>query len=134
MSVCNLLYYVQMHASPMITRGRVTSHDPASAGDPKNFHTSLQSDAGLHLNPKKCDFHQTETTDLGLIIGRSGVRMQPEKVQAIQDWKTPSNLTNVRSFLGFANCYRRFIHGFSSTVRPLTELTRKDRCFHWDKE
>ena len=55
------------------------------------------SDAGLHLNPKKCEFHQTETTYLGLIIGRNGVRMQPEKVQAIQDWKTPANLTDVRS-------------------------------------
>ena len=84
------------------------------------------SNAGLHLNPRKCEFHQTETTYLGLIIGRCGVRMQPGKVQAIQDWKTPANLTDVRSFLGFANFYRRFIHGFSSTVQPLTELTRKD--------
>ena len=86
------------------------------------------------MNPKKCEFHQTETTYLGLIIGRSGVRMQPEKVHAIQDWKTPTNLTDVRSFLGFAKFYRRFIHGFSSTVRPLTELTRKDQRFHWDKD
>ena len=60
--------------------------------------------------------------------------MQPEKVQAIKEWKTPSNLTDVRSFLGFANFYRRFIHGFSSTVRPLTELTKKDQRFNWDKE
>ena len=63
------------------------------------------SDAGLHLNPKKCEFHPTETTYLGLIIGRNGVRMQPEKVRAIQDWKTPVNLTDVHSFLGFANFY-----------------------------
>ena len=60
--------------------------------------------------------------------------MQPEKVQAIQDWKTPCNLTDIRSFLGFANFYRQFIHGFPSTVGPLTELTRKDQCFHWDKD
>ena len=60
--------------------------------------------------------------------------MQPEKVQAIQEWKTPSNLTDVRSFLGFANIYWRFIHGFSSTVIPLTELTRKDQRFLWDKD
>ena len=78
------------------------------------------SDAGLHLNPKKCEFHKTETTYLGLVIGRNRVRMQPEKVQAIQEWKTPSCLTDVRSFLGFANFYRRFIYGFSSTVKPLT--------------
>ena len=86
------------------------------------------------MNPNKCEFHQTETTYLGLIIGRSGVRMQPEKVQAILDWKTPANLTYVCSFLRFANFYRRFIHGFSSTVRPVTELTRKDQRFHWDND
>ena len=60
--------------------------------------------------------------------------MQPEKVQAIQEWKTPSCLTDVRSFLGFANFYRQFIHGFSSTVKPLTQLTRKDQRFHWGKD
>ena len=43
-------------------------------------------------------------------------------------------ISDVRSFLGFANFYRRFIHGFSSTVRPLTELTRKNQHFHWDKD
>ena len=92
------------------------------------------SEAGLHLNPRKCEFHQTETMYLGLVIGRDGARMQPEMVQAIQGWKPPNILTDVRSFLGFANYYRRFIHGFSSTVKPLTELTKKDRRFHWDKD
>src|SRR5258706_4117849 len=51
------------------------------------------SDAGLHLNPKKCEFHQIETTYLGLVIGRSGIRMQPEKVDAIRNWRTPDNVT-----------------------------------------
>jgi hypothetical protein len=59
--------------------------------------------------------------------------MQPEKVDAIRDWKTPANITDVRSFVGFANFYRRFIRGFSSTVQPLTELTRKDTRFRWEK-
>ena len=92
------------------------------------------SDAGLHLNPKKCRFHLTETTYLALIVRRDGVCMQPEQVQAIQELKTPNNLTDGRSFLGFANVYRRVIHGFSSTLRPLTELTRIDQCFHWDQD
>ena len=60
--------------------------------------------------------------------------MQPEKVQTIQGWKIPAKLTDVCTFLGFTNFYRRFIHGFSSTVRPLTELTRKDQRFHWDRD
>lgn len=91
------------------------------------------AEAGLHLHPKKCEFHRTETTYLGLVIGRDGIRMQPEKVEAVRNWKVPSNLTDVRSFVGFANFYRRFIHGFSSVVHPLTELTRKGVRFKWEK-
>ena len=60
--------------------------------------------------------------------------MQPEKIEAVQRWEKPRNLTDVCSFVGFANFYRRFIHSFSSTVHPLTELTRKGIRFHWDKE
>ena len=86
------------------------------------------------MNPKKCEFHQTETMYLGLIIGRSGVRMQSEKVQAIQDSKIPRNLNDIRSFLSFNNFYRYFIQGFFSIVRPLTELTRKDRRCNSDKD
>ena len=92
------------------------------------------SDAGLHLNPKKCEFHRTETTYLGLVIGRNGIRMQPEKIETVQNWKKPNNLTDVRSFIGFANFYRRFIQGFSTIVHPLTELTWKNVCFRWEKE
>ena len=92
------------------------------------------SDAGLHLNPQKSQFHCTEITYLGLVIGRKGIQMQKEKIQAIQDWKTPSNLTDVRPFIGFANFYRRYIFGFSSIVHPLTELSRKGIKFKWEKE
>lgn len=92
------------------------------------------ADAGLHLNPKKCEFHRTETTYLGPVIGRDGIRMQPEKIEAVRVWKTPANLTDVRSFVGFANFYRRFIHGFSSVVQPLAELTRNGARFKWERE
>ena len=64
------------------------------------------SDVGLHLNPKKCEFHQTETTYLGLVIGRNGIQMQPERIETVQNWKQPNNHTDVRSFIGFANFYR----------------------------
>ena len=60
--------------------------------------------------------------------------MQPEKVQAIQDWKTPTNLTDVSSFIGFTNFYWQFIHSISSTIRLLMELTKKDQRLYWDKD
>ena len=79
----------------------------------------------LHLKPEKCEFFRTEVKYLGLIIGREGIKMDPEKVKAVREWETPGKLFDVRSFLGFANFYRRFIYGYSDIVRPLTELTKK---------
>jgi len=60
---------------------------------------------------------------LGYIIGRDGIKMAKEKVQAVLEWKTLESLTEVQSFLGFANFYRRVIQNYSRLARPLTELT-----------
>ena len=58
-----------------------------------------------------------------MVIGRNGIWMQTEKIETVQNWKKPNNLTDVHTFFMFANFYRRFIKGFSTTVYPLTELT-----------
>ena len=57
--------------------------------------------------------------------------MDPEKVRAILEWKTPTNVKEVRSFLELAEYYRRFIEGFSKISRPLTQLLKKDKIFEW---
>jgi len=57
--------------------------------------------------------------------------MSQEKVDAVLGWKTPRNLTEVQSFLGFANFYRRFIQDYSKVARPLTELTKKEQGKEW---
>jgi hypothetical protein len=62
-------------------------------------------DAGLHCDIKKCEFEVQEVTYLGLIISTTGVRMDPQKVQCIIDWKPPINLKDVQAFLGFSNFY-----------------------------
>jgi hypothetical protein len=87
--------------------------------------------AELQIDLKKCEFHVTETKFLGLIITTEGIRMDPEKVRAIQEWDRPQNLTQVQSFLGFCNFYRRFIQGFAKIAKPLTELTKKGTLFKW---
>ena len=84
------------------------------------------SDAGLHLKPEKCQFHKQEVKYLGFIIGTDGIRMDPEKISSILDWKTPKNVTDVQCFLGFPNFYRRFIKDYSKVVTPLTSLTKKE--------
>lgn len=90
------------------------------------------SDAGLYLDVNKCEFERQETKYLGFIVrAGEGIRMDPEKVQAIKEWAPPTTVKGVRSFLGFANFYRQFIRNFSQIVRPLNKLTHKDTTFQW---
>jgi len=89
---------------------------------------------GLAVAPEKCVWRAQEVEFLGYVIGRNGIEMAKDKVQAVQDWKTPKSLTEVQSFLGFANFYRRFIRDYSKIARPLTELTKKTEKWAWNDQ
>lgn len=96
---------------------------------------SKMQDAGLYLDIDKCEFSVKRTKYLGFILDvEKGVEMDPEKVSAILEWEPPKTVKAVRSFLGFANFYRTFIKDYSDVVRPLTELTHKERAFMWTDE
>ncbi len=88
-------------------------------------------EAGLQLDISKSEFHVQEVIFLGLLVGKDGIRMDPKKIEAIQEWKTPRSIRDVQSFIGFANFYRRFIRDFSAVIRPMMQLTRKDTPFIW---
>jgi transposase InsO family protein len=91
-------------------------------------------DAGLHVDIKKCEFEVKTTKYLGFIIeAGKGIRMDPDKVKAIKEWEAPKTVKGVRSFLGFANFYRRFIRDFAKMAAPLTRLTG-DVSFTWGTE
>src|SRR5690606_24525683 len=92
------------------------------------------SAVGLHLKPEKCEFHRNKVNYLGLVISSEGVSMDPRKVEAITKWEPPTNVTDVRAFIGFANFYRRFIKGYSTIVTPMIKLTGKNVKFHWSPE
>jgi len=79
----------------------------------------------LCFKRSKCDFNMEEIPILGVVVGKGQVKMEQEKIKAVKEWKTPTRLKDVESFLGFANFYRRFIHNFSHTARPLNELKGK---------
>ena len=68
---------------------------------------------------------------LGHIISKDGVAVDPQKVNAIMEWSAPKTVTEVRSFLGLAGYYRRFVEGFSNIALPLFKLMRKDAKFLW---
>lgn len=78
---------------------------------------------GLKLSPEKCVFFQTSVRYLGHVISRNGVQTDPEKISALKTWPVPQTLRELKSFLGFAGYYRRFVKGYSSIVKPLHNLT-----------
>ena len=85
----------------------------------------------LYLKPEKCLFDVEEVEFLGLIVKPDTLAMDPVKLKGIEDWPEPSSVKGVRSFLGFANFYRRFIPNYSELTRPLHELTKKDKQWEW---
>jgi len=71
---------------------------------------------------------------LGHILSEYGISVDPSKVQEVLDWKAPTSVHEVRSFLGLAGYYRHFIPDFSKIAKPMTKLLRKDVKFLWSQE
>lgn len=93
------------------------------------------SEHGLHLDISKCEFETKRRKYSGYIIDVGvGVRMDPCKVKTIAEWKYPTTVKAVRSFLSFANYYRLFIKDFAKLSQPLTNMTRKKTKFIWNQE
>ena len=86
----------------------------------------------LFAKLSKCDFWLKEVSFLGHIVSAEGIRVDPVRIEAIVYWKPPRNVTEVRSFLGLAGYYRRFVQGFSVIASSLTRLLRKGVKFEWD--
>jgi hypothetical protein len=88
----------------------------------------------LYAKLDKCEFWLQEVIFLGHVISVEGILVDPRKVEAVLKWERPTNVTKIRSFLGLAGYYRRFIEGFSTIAPPLTKLTRKEVRFVWSEE
>ena len=83
----------------------------------------------LYAKLKKCEFWITSVHFLGHVINKDGISVDPQKVAAIVDWPRPTNISEIRSFLGLAGYYRHFVQDFSKIASPLTQLTQKNTPF-----
>ena len=87
--------------------------------------------AGLKLSTKKCFLGRAKVKYLGHIVSADGIETNPKKISAVKDAEPPTNVTQVRQFLGLAGYYRRYVQGFSEIAKPLHDLTRIDHKFEW---
>ena len=85
----------------------------------------------LYAKRSKCEFWLKEVSFLGHVVSNGGIAVDPGKVQDVLNWKPPTKVSEIRSFLGLAGYYRRFIEGFSKLAKPMTALLEKNAKFVW---
>ena len=76
----------------------------------------------LYSKLSKCEFWFNEVSFLGHMVSKEGIRVDPKKIEVVVEWKPPRNVTELRSFLGLAGYYRRFVKGFSMIATPMMRL------------
>ena len=86
---------------------------------------------GLKLKPSKCQFLKDKVKYLGHVVSKSGVEVDPEKVEVLSSMAPPKNINELQQFLGFVGFNRRFVANFSSIVSPLNQLLKKEAAFEW---
>ena len=102
----------------------------------KHLHTVLKTLKvhKLYAKFKKCDFWMEKVHFLRRVISKEGVLVDPAKVKPVINWPRPTNITEIRSFLGMVGCYRTFVKGIFKLAPPLTKLLRKYNKFSWTEE
>ncbi|KAF8081118.1 hypothetical protein N665_0905s0001 [Sinapis alba] len=91
-------------------------------------------DQKLFAKFSKCRFWKREVGFLGHRVSEQGVAVDQEKISTIKDWPRPTSVTEIRSFLGLAGYYRKFVQGFATISKPLTHLTGKGVAYEWSSE
>ena len=85
----------------------------------------------LYAKFSKFEFWLNSVTFLGHVVSKDGIQVDPSKIETVQKWPKPTSVIEIRSFLGLAGYYRRFVKDFSKIVTPLTRLTRKNVKYEW---
>ena len=91
-------------------------------------------DRQLFAKFSKCEFWLQSIAFVGHIVTSEEIHVASQKIEAVKQWPRPTSATDIRSFLGLAGYYRRFVEGFSSITTPLTRLTQKMVKFEWSDD
>ena len=109
----------------------------------KTFHEHLSclaevcerlANSKLSLNRLKCKFGYSELLILGYLVGKEGIKTNPDTVKRILNWPNPTNVKEVRGFFGISQYYRRFIKNFAVIAKPLTVVMSEKRKFYWGED
>ena len=87
----------------------------------------------MYAKLSKCDFWLQAVDFLGHVVCKEGIRVDPKKVEAVVHWPRPTNVTEIRNFLGLARYYKKFIKDFFKIAAPLTKLTKKYQKYEWEE-
>ncbi|KAG2782156.1 hypothetical protein PC112_g24830 [Phytophthora cactorum] len=88
----------------------------------------------LYANLKRCTFGASQIPILGCVVGKNGVRPDPEKVRVISEWPTLSNVKELRQFLGLATYLCKYVENYADKIRPLSQLLKKEAEWKWAAE
>ena len=88
----------------------------------------------LFCKKEKCFFGRKSVEYCGYVVSEAGIATQPEKVKAIQNWPRPTDVKDIRSFIGLTGFYNRFIPDYAGIIAPLTDLLKKDQPFYWSNK
>jgi hypothetical protein len=136
MYLMNLVFMQDQDKFVVVFIDDILVYSKSEAEHAKHLHTVLQRlrDHRLYANLSKCDFWLKEIKFLGHTMSQEGISVDPDKVHEVMNWKPPTTVHQIRSFLGLAGYYRRFILDFPRIAKPMTELLKKGVKFEWGEK